>query len=208
MNILIVDDSKDMRAIVIRAVKAAGYADASYREAGNGMEAMVAIRESVPDIVLTDWNMPQMSGFELIQACDIAIARDDAVLADNHLNFAMIPGGGGSQRLPRIAGSQRALGLILSGDRLTGAQAQQWGLVYRAVAPDQFEAAVAALAANLAGKDPVALARAKRLVRDGLRLPLRDGLALETEAIIEHLGGAGAAEGISRFTGRDREESP
>jgi enoyl-CoA hydratase/carnithine racemase len=146
-------------------------------------------------------------GFELIQACDIAIARDDAVLADNHLNFGMIPGGGGSQRLPRIAGPQRALGLILSGDRLTGTQAQQWGLVYRAVPAAEFEPAVAALAANLAGKDPVALARAKRLVRDGLRLPLRDGLALETEAIIEHLGGAGAAEGISRFAGRDREES-
>ena len=44
-------------------------------------------------------------GFELVQACDIAIARDDAVLADNHLNFGMIPGGGGSQRLPRLAGA-------------------------------------------------------------------------------------------------------
>jgi enoyl-CoA hydratase/carnithine racemase len=88
------------------------------------------------------------------------------------------------------------------------AQAQQWGLVYRAVPAAEFEPAVAALAANLAGKDPVALARAKRLVRDGLRLPLRDGLALETEAIIEHLGGAGAAAGISRVAGRDREESP
>jgi enoyl-CoA hydratase/carnithine racemase len=143
-------------------------------------------------------------GFELIQSCDIAIARDDAVLADNHLNFGMIPGGGGSQRLPRIAGLPRALGLILTGDRLTGRQAQQWGVVYRAVPAEGFEAAVAGLAANLAGKDPVALARAKRLVRDGLRLPLRDGLALETEAIIDHLGGAGAAEGISRFTGRER----
>src|SRR5579859_4511210 len=80
-------------------------------------------------------------GFELIQSCDIAIARDDALLADNHLNFGMIPGGGGSQRLPRIAGPQRALGLILSGDRLTGAQAQQWGLVYRAVPAAEFEAA-------------------------------------------------------------------
>jgi len=70
-----------------------------------------------------------------------------------------------------------------------------------------FESAVADLAANLAGKDPVALARAKRLVRDGLRRPLGDGLALETEAIIEHLGGAGAAVGISRFTGRERGES-
>jgi enoyl-CoA hydratase/carnithine racemase len=143
-------------------------------------------------------------GFELIQSCDIAIARDDATLADNHLNFGMIPGGGGSQRLPRIAGPQRALGLILSGDRLTGTQAEQWGLIYRSVPPAQFERAVADLTANLVGKDATALARAKRLVRDGLALPLRDGLALETETIIEHLGGADAAAGISRFTRRGR----
>jgi enoyl-CoA hydratase/carnithine racemase len=141
-------------------------------------------------------------GFELIQACDIAIARDDAVLADNHLNFGMIPGGGGSQRLPRIVGPQRALGLILSGDRLTGAQAEQWGLVYRSVGPADFERTVADLTANLAGKDAAALARAKRLVREGLRLPLRDGLALETETIIGHLGGEPAGAGISRFTDR------
>jgi enoyl-CoA hydratase/carnithine racemase len=143
-------------------------------------------------------------GFELIQACDIAIARDDAVLADNHLNFGMIPGGGGSQRLPRIVGSQRALGLILSGDRLTGAQAEQWGLIYRSVPAAGFERAVDELAANLAGKDAAALARAKRLVRDGLRLPLRDGLVLETETIIDHLGGEQAGAGISRFTDRER----
>jgi enoyl-CoA hydratase/carnithine racemase len=143
-------------------------------------------------------------GFELVQSCDIAIARDDAVLADNHLNFGMIPGGGGSQRLPRIAGPQRALGLILSGDRLTGVQAEQWGLVYRSVPAAAFEQAVADMTANLAAKDATALARAKRLVRDGLRLPLRDGLALETDTIIEHLGGADAAAGISRFTGRGR----
>ncbi len=143
-------------------------------------------------------------GFELIQSCDIAIARDDAVLADNHLNFGMIPGGGGSQRLPRIVGLPRALGLILSGDRLTGAQAGRWGLVYRSVPAGEFERAVADLVANLAGKDAAALARAKRLVRDGLRLPLREGLALETETIIRHLGGQQAGAGISRFTGRGR----
>ncbi len=67
MNILIVDDSKAMRGLVTRAVKAAGFGAASYREAGNGVEALAAIREVAPDLMLTDWNMPEMSGFELIQ---------------------------------------------------------------------------------------------------------------------------------------------
>jgi enoyl-CoA hydratase/carnithine racemase len=146
-------------------------------------------------------------GFELIQSCDIAIVCDDAVLGDNHLNFGMIPGGGGSQRLARIVGWPRALGLILSGDRLTGAQAEQWGLVYRSVPAAGFERAVADMTANLAGKDATALARAKHLVREGLRRPLRDGLALETETVIKHLGGAEASAGISGFTDRTRGES-
>jgi enoyl-CoA hydratase/carnithine racemase len=143
-------------------------------------------------------------GFELIQSCDLAVARDDAVLADNHLNFAMIPAGGGSQRLPRIIGLPRALGLILTGDRLTGVQAQQWGLIYRSVPPMAFEQAVASLAANLAAKDAAALAQAKHLVRAGLGLPLRDGLALETQAATEHLFSAQASAGISQFSQRPR----
>ncbi len=68
MHILIVDDSKAMRAIVMRAVKAAGFADAQYQEAGNGAEALAAIRAKSPDLVLTDWNMPEMTGFQLLQA--------------------------------------------------------------------------------------------------------------------------------------------
>lgn len=66
-------------------------------------------------------------GFELVQSVDIALVREDAVLADNHANFGMIPGGGGSQRLPRIVGTPRALGHILLGDRLSGRDAVDWG---------------------------------------------------------------------------------
>jgi two-component system chemotaxis response regulator CheY len=68
MHILVVDDSKAMRSIVIRAVKGAGFADASYQEVGNGAEALAAIRQKSPDLVLSDWNMPEMSGFELLRA--------------------------------------------------------------------------------------------------------------------------------------------
>lgn len=140
-------------------------------------------------------------GFELIQSVDVAIVRDDAVLADNHANFGMIPGGGGSQRLPRIVGTQRALGHILTGDRLSGAEAAAWGLVYRSVPPAVFEPAVAALVANLAGKDRTALTRIKQLVRTGLRGSLRDGLAMETPSTLDHLAGEQAGHGIGRFRG-------
>jgi len=68
MRVLVVDDSKAMRSVVIRAVRAAGYPDMSFEEAGNGLEALAAVRASPPDLVLTDWNMPEMSGIDFLEA--------------------------------------------------------------------------------------------------------------------------------------------
>ncbi|MFR9806859.1 enoyl-CoA hydratase/isomerase family protein [Pseudonocardia sp. RS010] len=136
-------------------------------------------------------------GFELIQSVDVAVVREDAVLADNHSNFGMIPGGGGSQRLPRIVGTQRALGHILLGDRLSGAEAVEWGLAYRSAPADGFDAAVTDVVDRLLGKDRDALARIKRLVRRPG--PLGAGLRAETEETLAHLAGEKAAAGIARF---------
>ena len=141
-------------------------------------------------------------GFELMQACDFAIVSEEARIGDNHSNFGQVPGGGSSQRLPRLVGRQRALGLILTGDHLSGAEAAAWGLAYRAVPTAEFDATINELASKLAVKSRDALARAKRLVYDGLRLPLEEGTALEVDTVLEHLAGSGAGEGIDRFVRR------
>jgi enoyl-CoA hydratase/carnithine racemase len=140
-------------------------------------------------------------GFELMQATDIVLVREDAQIADNHSNFGQVPAGGGSQRLPRLVGRQRALSLILTGDRLSG-EAVGWGLAYRAFSPEDFDAGVQELAERLAAKSRDALARSKRLVYEGLQLSLGQGIELELETVLEHLGGAAAGEGIERFMGR------
>ncbi|WP_320671893.1 enoyl-CoA hydratase/isomerase family protein [Patulibacter defluvii] len=163
-----------------------------------------AIAELPIPVVVAVEGYAMAGGFELIQAADVAIARDDAVLADNHANFGQVPGGGGSQRLARLVGRPRALGLLLTGDRLSGAQAAAWGLVYRAVPADDFEDALAALLDQLAGKDRTAAARTKALVRGGLDGPLAAGLDRELEVVLEHLGSAAAAAGIDRFATRSR----
>jgi enoyl-CoA hydratase/carnithine racemase len=126
-------------------------------------------------------------GFELVQVCDVVIVRDDAKLADHHINFGMVPGGGGSQRLPRLVGRQRAMAHILTGERITGAEAARWGLAHRAVGADEFEAAVRDVALRLIGNDRDAMARAKALVNDGLGVSLSAGLALEARAVLEQL---------------------
>jgi two-component system, chemotaxis family, chemotaxis protein CheY len=67
MKILIVDDSKAMRMIVRRQLNEIGLADAEYVEAANGVEGIAAIKEHQPDLVLSDWNMPEMNGMEMLE---------------------------------------------------------------------------------------------------------------------------------------------
>lgn len=68
MRVLIVDDSKAMRSIVLRTLRQAGFGDHQFTEATNGAEALRAIHEVAPDLVLSDWNMPEMTGIELLEA--------------------------------------------------------------------------------------------------------------------------------------------
>ncbi len=68
MHVLIVDDSKAMRNIVMRAVRQAGFDSLTFQEASNGAEALKVVRETPPDLILADWNMPEMSGLELLKA--------------------------------------------------------------------------------------------------------------------------------------------
>ncbi|MFE2996906.1 enoyl-CoA hydratase/isomerase family protein [Nocardia sp. NPDC059246] len=162
--------------------------------------ACAAIAELPVPVVAVVEGYAMAGGFELMQACDVALVRSDAKLADNHANFGQIPGGGGSQRLPRLVGRQRALGHILSGERLSGTQAEQWGLAYRSFAPEEFEDGVRTFVTRLAGVERAALAGIKRLVYQGLRLPLEDGLAMELDTVIGHVAGDSAGAGISTFT--------
>jgi len=74
-KILIVDDSKVMRSIIIRNIKQAGFADAVFAEAGNGIEALKALREGAPDIMLLDWNMPDLNGIDLAEKLKAANIR-------------------------------------------------------------------------------------------------------------------------------------
>lgn len=162
--------------------------------------ALALIAELPVPVVAAVEGYAMAGGFELMLAADIAVVAETAVIADNHSNFGQVPGGGSSQRLPRLVGRQRALAHILTGDRLSGAQAAAWGLAYRAVPPADLDAAVRELAGRLAGKGREALARTKRLVYRGLELPLAEGLALERAEVLTHLAGASAGEGIASFT--------
>jgi enoyl-CoA hydratase/carnithine racemase len=118
-------------------------------------------------------------GLELALACDLRIAGDDALLGLTETNLAIIPGGGGTQRLPRLVGRGKALEMILTGMRIDAAEALRIGLVERVVPAAQTLTAARDLARELAGRAPVAIRYAKEAVVKGLAMSLDDGLRLE-----------------------------
>jgi enoyl-CoA hydratase len=120
-------------------------------------------------------------GLELALACDIRIAGDDARLGLTEVDLAIIPGGGGTQRLPRLVGRGKALEMILTGARIDAREALRIGLVERVVPAAELTASALELARTLAAKAPVALRYAKEAVVKGLELPLADGLRLEND---------------------------
>lgn len=141
-------------------------------------------------------------GFELLQCCDIVLVAEDAVLGDQHANFGLLPGAGGSQRLPKLIGRQQAMALLLSGDRVRGSDAVAAGLAYRAVPAQQLEAEVRALARQLAVRSRAGLARMKQLVNQGLGLSVDDGIALEIDTFCSYVDSPDPQEGLRAFAER------
>src|SRR5436853_3600850 len=103
-------------------------------------------------------------GLELLLVADLVIADEAARIGDQHANFGLVAGGGGSQRLPRLIGARRAKELMLLGGWLTARQAREWGLVNRVAPAGTIEAATLALARELAAKSGEASRTAKLLI--------------------------------------------
>ncbi|MBI4226798.1 MAG: enoyl-CoA hydratase/isomerase family protein [Candidatus Omnitrophica bacterium] len=119
-------------------------------------------------------------GTELALACHLRIAGERVRIAQPEINLGIIPGFGGTQRLPRLIGTARALEICLTGDMITGAAAQQIGLVNRAVRDGEVLRQAQGLAKKIASKGRAAITAILRAVRDGATMPLADGLALES----------------------------
>jgi enoyl-CoA hydratase len=138
-------------------------------------------------------------GCELAQACDVRIAHEDAKLGQPEINLGIIPGGGGTQRLPRLVGEGQAMRLILSGELIDAAEARDIGLVEEVHGDDGFDERVDELAGRMASKSPVALEVAKKAVRAGSRMDLDDGIEYEAELFAQLFSTADKNEGIDAF---------
>ncbi|TFH85190.1 enoyl-CoA hydratase/isomerase family protein [Billgrantia azerbaijanica] len=138
-------------------------------------------------------------GCELALACDWAVASDNAVFGQPEVLLGVIPGFGGTQRLPRRVGPAMALDLVTTGRKIDAAEALRIGLVNRVMPQAELEAYAEELAKQLAGNGPAAVRNAKQAVHDGMDQDLDSALALETALFALGFAGSEQKEGMGAF---------
>jgi enoyl-CoA hydratase/carnithine racemase len=138
-------------------------------------------------------------GLELALVADLVVADEDARLGDQHANFGLVAGGGGTQRLPRLIGVRRAKELMLLGGWLTAGQALEWGLVNRVAPAGRLAEVLEELATALARKSGGASRTVKALVNGAGADDLRRGLEEEIARVGAHMRSADAVEGLRAF---------
>lgn len=144
-------------------------------------------------------------GMELFLCSDITVCDVDATIGDQHVNNGLIAGGGATQRIPRLAGVNRAKELILTGKRLSGREALEWNLVNDAVELEALDEVVEEYVESLTTKGQETLARTKHLIDESMETDLESGIKLEREVASNHLFSGEAKEGLRAF---NNDESP
>lgn len=138
-------------------------------------------------------------GLELALACDLIVAAESARFGQPEVKLGLIPGGGGTQRLPRAAGKAKAMDLILSGRTIDGAEAERAGLVARVVPDGDWLEEAKRAAREIAARAPLAVKLAKEAVSRAFDTPLEAGLDLERKSFAVAFASEDAREGIAAF---------
>lgn len=138
-------------------------------------------------------------GTELALACDLRVIRPGAKMALTETRLAIIPGGGGTQRLPRLVGMAVAKDLVLTGRQVEAEEARRIGLVHRVASDADVVGAAVALAEQVAEGGPIALAAAKAAIQEGMERGLDDALELEYQQYQRTLQTADRLEGLAAF---------
>jgi enoyl-CoA hydratase len=138
-------------------------------------------------------------GCELAMACDYRIASTKAVFGQPEILLGIIPGGGGTQRLPRLVGASRAKEIMITGRQVKAEEALSIGLANEVVEPDALMARALELANNVASGATVATGLIKRAVDEGMQTDLAQGLALELELFEEVFHSTDSQIGVASF---------
>jgi len=202
----------DVRVVVLTGAEGTGAfvagADVTELRERNALEQREASKRPRVYEVVDDCPMPVIArvnghalggGCELIQACDVRIAHERAKLGQPEINLGIMPGGGGTQRLPRLVGEGHAMRLVLSGELIDASEAAEIGLVEEVHDDETFDDRVYDLAASMAANSPVALEFAKQAVSGASRMDLEAGIEYEAELFAQLFATGEKNEGIDAF---------
>jgi len=177
------------------------------RDPGQYMDELTSVVYAAVDTVM-DINKPVIASvhgfafgaaFNLVVACDMAIAASDTVFCESFINLGLIPGGRATTLLPRILGIRRAAELCMTGREVSAEEALSLGLVNRVVAPEELSEATMKMADRLAAGPPLALEETKRLLRTSQELSPREQSVEERKTQIKMALGNDFKEGVTSF---------
>lgn len=166
----------------------------------NSLRSVFSLLEalSVPTIAVVE-GVALGGGLEMILSCDLRICGEDAVFGMPETGLAIIPGAGGTQRLPRIVGKSVAKELIFTGRKIVGEDAMSMGLVNYCVPAGEAYVKALKIAREINQKGPLALRMAKRAINEGLEVQMSSALALEEECYEQLLHTQDRLEGLAAF---------
>ena len=167
-----------------------------------GMGVLQRLESSPLPVVVAVQGLCLAGGIELMMSADVCFAAETAQVGDQHAQFGLIPGWGGSQRLTRLIGQRRALDLLFSARWMTSGEAKDVGLVNYVVPDEKLHSAALEYCEKINTRSRVGIAEMKRLARQGIEMSLDQSMQLELDAAVRHLPGADVAEGLDAFENR------
>jgi enoyl-CoA hydratase/carnithine racemase len=162
-------------------------------------EAYYAVMDCAVPVIAAVNGAAYAGGAELALACDFIYAARGARFALTEVSIGIMPGGGGTQTLPRAVGERRAKELILSAEPWTAEQALEWGMVNRVCPPESLLDDAIATAERIAANAPISVRQAKKSIHYGLQTDLATGLILEVQAYDRMISTEDRREGIRAF---------
>jgi len=167
-----------------------------------GMDSLRKLEQSPLPVIVAVQGLCLAGGIELMLAADICFAAETAQFGDQHAQFGLIPGWGGSQRLTRLMGQRRALDLMFSARWLKANEAKEAGLVNYIVPDGDLHTAAQEYCQTIATRSRPGIAEMKRLAREGADMAIDQQMRLERDAAVRTLPSADVAEGLDAFENR------
>jgi enoyl-CoA hydratase len=171
----------------------------SLKEVPRGQDVITRLEQCPKPVIARINGYALGGGTELALGCDVRIASDNVIMGLPEIKLGIIPGYGGTQRLPRLVGLGKAKELIMTGDHISAREALEIGLVNKVVPREQLDETVSGLAEKLAARAPVALHMAKTVLNNGPQADLRTALEMEARCYAICFGTEDRVEGMNAF---------